>query len=52
MSNIEKITQEELNQILSNIIELIENVPNNYDLGEKIRKFYYEKLKNIKEKKI
>lgn len=50
MSNTEKITQEEVSQILSNLIKLIEDLQNNYELGEKMRKIYYEELQSIKEK--
>lgn len=50
MSNQEKLTKEEVNQILINLIELTEDTPNNYELGEKIRKIYYEELKSIKER--
>lgn len=43
-----EITQEQLKQILLEMIEMIEDTPNNYELGEKMRRRYEHELKEIK----
>lgn len=43
-----QITQDQLKQILVEMIEMVENTPNNYELGEKMRRRYEQELKEIK----
>lgn len=43
-----EITQEQLKQLLLELIEMVEDTPNNYELGEKMRRRYEHELKHFK----